>query len=117
MWRDAYCAPSPVPPPRRLAAGRKAQPRWTPQVDQSTAIVDCAVYRDGCRGTGEPTWEQAREDMLQHRSGFVWIGLHEPGERQLAGLAEHFGLHPRAVEDAVQAVSVVQNEDMRKISA
>ncbi len=76
---------------------------WIPEVDRSTAIVDCAVYRDGGRGPGEPTWEQAHDDVLRQRSGFVWIGLHEPSERQLAGIASHFALHRLAVEDAVQA--------------
>ena len=34
---------------------------------------------------------------------FVWIGLHEPDQEEFAGLAELFGLHPLAVEDAVTA--------------
>jgi magnesium transporter len=34
---------------------------------------------------------------------FVWIGLHEPSQREFAGIAELFGLHPLAVEDAVEA--------------
>lgn len=76
---------------------------WVPDVDRSTAIVDCAVYRDGRRVPGQPTWQEAHEDVLRHRSGFVWIGLHEPSERQLDGIAVHFDLHPLAVEDAVQA--------------
>jgi magnesium transporter len=36
-------------------------------------------------------------------SGFVWIGLHEPTEAELSGIAERFDLHPLAVEDAVHA--------------
>ena len=76
---------------------------WIPEVDRSTAIVDCAVYRDGHREPGEPSWQEAHDDVLRHRSGFVWIGLHEPSERQLAGIASHFALHRLAVEDAVQA--------------
>ena len=34
---------------------------------------------------------------------FVWIGLLEPGEAELAEVAEVFDLHPLAVEDAVTA--------------
>ena len=36
-------------------------------------------------------------------SGFVWIGLHEPDEHQMQVVADVFGLHPLAVEDAVHA--------------
>ncbi len=32
---------------------------------------------------------------------FIWIGLHEPDDRLLKRIQEHFGLHPLAVEDAL----------------
>jgi magnesium transporter len=32
---------------------------------------------------------------------FIWIGLHEPDDGQLKRIQEHFGLHPLAVEDAL----------------
>jgi magnesium transporter len=76
---------------------------WIPVVDRSSAIVDCAVYRDGIRRAGPMTWQDAYDEVTRTGSGFVWIGLHEPSENQLAGIAERFGLHPLAVEDAVQA--------------
>ena len=41
--------------------------------------------------------------MRRRGTGFVWIGLHEPDEAQLNVLAETFGLHELAVEDAVHA--------------
>jgi magnesium transporter len=72
-------------------------------VDRSTALVDCAVYRDGVRQEGGGTWQEALDDVRRTRSGFLWIGLHEPSEAQLAPIAEAFDLHPLAVEDAVQA--------------
>ncbi|WP_315762361.1 magnesium and cobalt transport protein CorA [Sphingomonas sp. Y38-1Y] len=34
---------------------------------------------------------------------FVWIGLYEPDESELRAIAERYGLHPLAVEDAVNA--------------
>jgi magnesium transporter len=76
---------------------------WIPDVDRSTAIVDCAVYRGGVRQPGSPSWQEALDDVRRTRSGFLWIGLHEPSERQLSGIAEAFDLHPLAVEDAVHA--------------
>ena len=97
-----------VPRPRSFRPGtrrsdRKSRVPWIPEVDRSTAIVDCGVYRDGERQPDPKTWQEAHDDVLRHRSGFVWIGLHEPSERQFAGIATRFGLHPLAVEDAVQA--------------
>ncbi|MGW0709122.1 magnesium and cobalt transport protein CorA [Streptomyces sp. NPDC002643] len=69
-----------------------------------TAVVDCGIYRDGAR---VPTERQLtpHEAIRQVRrdGGFVWIGLHEPSEAEFAGIAAEFGLHPLAVEDAVQA--------------
>jgi magnesium transporter len=40
---------------------------------------------------------------VRSAGGFAWIGLHEPTEREFAGIAAEFGLHPLAVEDAVHA--------------
>src|SRR5690242_17491786 len=34
---------------------------------------------------------------------FVWIGLHNPNEAELQEVADAFGLHPLAVEDALNA--------------
>ncbi|PRH80451.1 magnesium transporter CorA [Streptomyces solincola] len=70
----------------------------------STAVVDCAAYRDGRRQPGEKCLTP-REAMRRVRDdgGFVWIGLHEPTEKEFAGIAAEFGLHPLAVEDAVHA--------------
>ncbi|GGR68643.1 magnesium transporter CorA [Streptomyces aureoverticillatus] len=72
-----------------------------------SAVVDCAVYRDGRRVACDRTDETLtpHEAMLQVRrdGGFAWIGLHEPTEAEFAGIAAEFGLHPLAVEDAVHA--------------
>ncbi|WP_369212757.1 magnesium and cobalt transport protein CorA [Streptomyces flavofungini] len=72
--------------------------------DAATAVVDCAVYRDGRRVASADTLTP-HEAMLQVRreGGFAWIGLHEPTEAEFAGIAAEFGLHPLAVEDAVHA--------------
>jgi magnesium transporter len=71
------------------------------------ALVDCAVYAEGHRLPGKFTYTAAlrkvREiEMLEHE-GFVWVGLREPDETQMQEVADVFGLHPLAVEDAVQA--------------
>ncbi|MBD0745198.1 magnesium and cobalt transport protein CorA [Streptomyces sp. CBMA152] len=70
----------------------------------SSAVVDCAVYRDGVR-TEAQSCLSPREAMrcVRDDGGFAWIGLHEPTEAEFAGIAAEFGLHPLAVEDAVHA--------------
>jgi magnesium transporter len=59
-------------------------------------IVDRAVYEDGKRLGPEDRPDPARTQ-------FVWIGLFEPTHEELADVAHEFGLHPLAVEDAVNA--------------
>ncbi|MEU8889729.1 magnesium and cobalt transport protein CorA [Streptomyces sp. NPDC048442] len=68
----------------------------------SSAVVDCAVYRDGRRMKECATPHEAMV-RVRESGGFAWIGLHEPTEAEFAGIAAEFGLHPLAVEDAVHA--------------
>lgn len=76
----------------------------TRPAETATAVVDCAVYRDGARVSFERNLTP-HEAIRQVRrdGGFVWIGLHEPSEAEFSGIAAEFGLHPLAVEDAVHA--------------
>ncbi|MEV7726446.1 magnesium/cobalt transporter CorA [Streptomyces sp. NPDC087917] len=68
-----------------------------------SAVVNCLVYRDGVRQEDCAQVGEALRRVRKSGEGFVWIGLHEPSKAELAGLAELFGLHPLAVEDAVNA--------------
>ncbi|MGW2325741.1 magnesium and cobalt transport protein CorA [Streptomyces sp. NPDC001700] len=68
-----------------------------------TSVVNCVAYVDGKRQPGDCPADEAIERVRRARRGFVWIGLHEPTEREFSGIAELFALHPLAVEDAVQA--------------
>jgi magnesium transporter len=68
-----------------------------------SAVVNCVTYRDGARVPGGRDVVEAVEGVRKTDDGFVWLGLHEPTEREFAGIAELFGLHPLAVEDAVEA--------------
>ncbi|WEH19187.1 magnesium/cobalt transporter CorA [Streptomyces sp. VNUA24] len=65
-------------------------------------IVDCAVYRDGHRTEGPEDLSDALA-TARASGGFVWIGLHEPSEKEFALVTEEFALHPLAVEDALKA--------------
>ncbi len=69
----------------------------------SEAIVDCAVYRGGHRLRGKFSHSAALEEVREQGTGFAWVGLHEPDEGQMAAIAETYGLHELAVEDAVHA--------------
>ncbi|MGI5127641.1 magnesium/cobalt transporter CorA [Pseudonocardia sp. CA-107938] len=73
------------------------------RVPISAYIVDCAVYVDGHRLPGRWTHDGAITEVRRRGEGFVWIGLHEPDEEQITGIADVFQLHELAVEDAVQA--------------
>ncbi|MFG3252811.1 magnesium and cobalt transport protein CorA [Streptomyces sp. NPDC048172] len=72
-----------------------------------SAVVDCAVYREGRRVTDHlspaDALRRVRSADGQAHSDFVWIGLHEPTEEEFSGIAQEYGLHPLAVEDAVHA--------------
>lgn len=89
--------------PRRRASAQWAGGTAAAAGTTTTAVVDCAVYRDGCRVAGIDTWSDAVDEVERAGGGFAWIGLHEPTEVQLAGLAARLGLHPLAVEDAIHA--------------
>ncbi|NWF26922.1 magnesium and cobalt transport protein CorA [Streptomyces sp. PKU-EA00015] len=67
-----------------------------------SAVVNCVLYEDGVRRPGPYTADEALRAARKTRRGFVWIGLHEPAEAELAALAELFRLHPLAVDDAVR---------------
>jgi magnesium transporter len=92
-------------------------------------MVDTAIYVDGRRsarpadpeetvealrgdsssteaaGDGAPGHDGGRrpEEQPPGANRFCWIGLLRPGEDELRSVAEKFGLHPLAVEDAIQA--------------
>ncbi len=85
----------------RASRTKNAAPR--PPQSRPLSVVDCAVYVDGHRLAGRWSHGEAIEEVRGRGAGFVWIGLHEPDEQQLNGIAETFGLHELAVEDAVHA--------------
>jgi magnesium transporter len=76
-------------------------------VPVARAMVDCGVCCDGNRLPGKYTHAAALDKVHQieaeGRPAFVWIGLHEPDEHQMQAVADVFGLHELAVEDAVHA--------------
>ncbi|MEU5277213.1 magnesium and cobalt transport protein CorA [Streptomyces asoensis] len=106
MIRDLRAVVRPARPSLRKGGGRTDTGAYDTTRDPATpsAVVDCAVYRDGSRvAYAQPPTPQEAMRQVRRDGGFVWIGLHEPTEAEFAGIAGEFGLHPLAVEDAVQA--------------
>ncbi|MFJ4923748.1 magnesium and cobalt transport protein CorA [Streptomyces sp. NPDC088725] len=68
-----------------------------------SSVVNCVIYEDGERQSGDCPADEALRRVRAADSGFVWIGLHEPSQEEFAGVAELFALHRLAVEDAVTA--------------
>ena len=73
-----------------------------------TSVVSCVAYdREGTRLMAECGIADALSCVRKGGSnrqggGFVWIGLHEPTEAEFEGITELFGLHPLAVENALE---------------
>ena len=106
MIRDLRAVVRPARPSLRKGGVRMDTGPYDTTRDPATpsAVVDCAVYRGGSRMEfTHPLTPQEAMRQVRRDGGFVWIGLHEPTEAEFAGIASEFGLHPLAVEDAVQA--------------
>jgi magnesium transporter len=97
-------------PPRHVEQNREPAPevsmeaRPTPAptaVEQS--VVDAAIYLDGRRVESPPTVAELSRHLREQPRAMAWIGLYRPAEAQLLQLAEEFGLHEVAIEDAIVA--------------
>ncbi|MWV50533.1 magnesium/cobalt transporter CorA [Rathayibacter sp. VKM Ac-2803] len=63
-------------------------------------IVDNAVYVGGRRIRNPDSLEDTFE-LMREEHGMAWIGLYRPTREEVEAVAEEFGLHPLAVEDAL----------------
>ena len=71
--------------------------------NRSSAVVDCGLYVDGKREPGDFSPDEALREAYARENAFVWLGLHEPTLDEMSGIAQTYGLHELAVEDAVKA--------------
>jgi magnesium transporter len=69
----------------------------------SQMIVDCAHYKDRERAHEGPLDFERMSDCMSSGQGFVWLGLKEPTEDELADAARVFDLPALAVEDVTHA--------------
>ncbi len=71
----------------------------------ASVIVDRAIYEDGRRREcGDLSDELARLRTSSDSAGFLWIGLKDPTQAEFGDVDTELGLHPLAVEDAVQGL-------------
>ncbi|MFO1282613.1 MAG: magnesium/cobalt transporter CorA [Burkholderiales bacterium] len=61
-------------------------------------LVNCVAYQNGRKLADIPV-EDISEYVVRPDC-FVWVALAEPTDEELSTMAEEFGLHPLAVEDA-----------------
>jgi magnesium transporter len=96
--RDSH-ATDPEPAPEVSMEPRPAA--VAAAVEQS--VVDAGIYRDGKRIASPETVSEAAKWLRDEPGTMAWIGLLRPAEAQLLAVAEEFGLHELAVEDAIVA--------------
>jgi magnesium transporter len=67
------------------------------------SMVACGIYSGGHRVSGPATLAETYQQLRKQPDAMAWIGLYRPAEAQLVTVAEEFGLHKLAVEDAIVA--------------
>jgi magnesium transporter len=65
------------------------------------ALIDDAIYVDG-RRVATPETLQDVFTVLKEKEGFAWIGLYRPTDDEIRSVADEFGLHHLAIEDALK---------------
>lgn len=93
-------AGDPVEPPEH-----SMDPRGEPldRLATTPTVVDNAIYVEGCRVASPAELAETFAAMRERPGALAWIGLYRPEIAQLATVAEEFGLHELAVEDAIVA--------------
>ncbi|MEO6606293.1 MAG: magnesium/cobalt transporter CorA [Aeromicrobium sp.] len=67
-------------------------------------IIDCAVYRDGVRESTDHDTDSLESALANlGEDDFLWVGIGNPKTDELERVAGTLGLHPLAVEDALEA--------------
>jgi magnesium transporter len=89
---------------QQVAPERSMDPRPVVEalpVEQS--IIDNGLYTDGHRTDSPATLAETFRLLRTRPDSMAWIGLYRPAESQILAVAEEFGLHELAVEDAIVA--------------
>jgi magnesium transporter len=99
--RDGQSLPSPPELSMDPRAATGVRDRAVAPVEET--VVSSAIYRDGRRIDSPATLAETYQRLRQEPDAMAWIGLYRPAEAQLLAVAEEFGLHELAVEDAIVA--------------
>ncbi|MEU6551321.1 magnesium and cobalt transport protein CorA [Streptomyces sp. NPDC046915] len=99
VWRRTL--PPSKPPTAEPSAPPEQPPAAVPA--EAASIVQASLYRDGVRVSDPATLADTYRELREQPAGMAWIGLARPTEGELLSLAAEFGLHPLAVEDAMEA--------------
>ncbi|MEO8273493.1 MAG: magnesium and cobalt transport protein CorA [Chloroflexota bacterium] len=112
--RPRFALPIRRPTPSRPGPTRAPGPEPAPEVSMEArpedvatpveqSVVDAAIYVAGVRAGSPTTIADTVKALQDTAGGMAWIGLFRPTESQLRPVAEQFGLHEVAVEDAIVA--------------
>ena len=91
---------------RRGGAGVPTEPSTSDAIEKIHArasLVDSAIYVDGDRVESPASLGDTYRALKAHPDSEAWIGLYRPDNHELASLADEFGLHELAIEDAILA--------------
>lgn len=78
-------------------------PRGSVAAGFRPSVIDNALYVDGRRVATPSSLADAFESLKNTPGSMAWIGLYRPKDWEIAKVAEEFGLHELAVEDAIVA--------------
>lgn len=92
----------PLPDPKRSAGARGAR-RLVQAPDDRDSLVAAGIYSEGRKISAPDSLGEAFETLRATPGAFAWIGLYRPDENEVGAVAQEFGLHALAVEDAVHA--------------
>jgi magnesium transporter len=66
-------------------------------------VIDSAIYIGGKRIASTPNIVETAQALREHPEAMAWIGLFRPRQEVLHSVADEFGLHELALEDAIVA--------------
>jgi magnesium transporter len=87
-----------VDPPSESTSSEQNPARQT-----RASMVDSAIYSNGHRVASPRSLSETYRALDATEDGVAWIGLYRPSADELMSLADEFGLHQLAIEDAIVA--------------
>ena len=92
-----------VAPKGGLSSTAVSPPEDPSPAHPRSSVVDSAIYTGGDRIDTPESLADSYAALREHPGSVAWIGLYRPDDHELGSLADEFGLHELAVEDAIVA--------------